>query len=320
MIIGYDFFGYAEKGTNGAFWDTPICTDMINTLEMSEGIYDEVYVDLDTQISDNTLKPTMWKLTTIMNSEFKGDLDGGSIGADGFNITKIQLFRSVYGTGKWDAVGIYDYDEEYNVYEYTDRYVQNGSVYQYAIVPVANEVLGDKLISDSVKAVYEGIFITDKRENRKLEYDIELGDISYNTSSAVSQPLNSQYPIVTFGKSGYRSGNLSVLPLSKETVALAGEGIDKFAEEVNRQEWIDFLNNGRAKVLRMDSGVIMLIVTQNAVESHKEGDILRHLASIGFDYVEIGKIDFDMLVKNDLIALSYKSKSSFDDYGGVVIG
>ena len=295
-------------------------TDMMDELEMHEGVYDEVFIDLDTNTPDNTVKPTSWTVTTIMDAKFTSDLDGGSIGAEGFKITKIQLYRSVAGTDKWDAVGMFDYDEEYNVYDYVDRYVQNGSIYQYAIVPVANEILGEKLKSDEVKALFEGMFITDRKENRRLEYDISLGDINYNTVSAVNQPINGQYPIVTFGNSNYRSGNLSVLPLSKETVALAGSSIDKFAEQINRQEWVDFLNNGRAKILRMDSGVIMLVVTQNARVSHKDGEILRDLASISFDYTEIGAINFSMLVKNDLIPSAYTSKSTFDDFGGIVSG
>ena len=317
MIIGYNFFGY---GHGGSVWDTPICTDMLDELELQEGVYDEVYINLNTNIADDTANPTVWTLTTIIDSKFTGDLDGGSIGAEGFRVTKILLYRSVFGSNKWDAVGQFDYDEEYNVYDYVDRYVQNGAQYQYAIVPVANEVIGEKLFSDPVDASYEGIFITDKKENRRLEFDINLGDINYNTSSALNQPINSQFPIVTFGNSRYRSGNLSVLPLSKETVALAGSSVDKFAEQLNRQEWLEFLNNGRAKVLRMDSGVNMLIVTQNAVASHKEGDILRDLASLSFDYVEIGNIDFAMMIKNDLIPSSYASKMTFDDFGGIISG
>src|SRR5690606_17832871 len=120
----------------------------------------------------------------------------------------------------------------------------------------ANEVLGDKLVSDSIVAEYEGIFITDRKENRKLDYDINLGDISYNLTSSSATPLNGQFPIVTYANSNYRTGNLSVLPLSKKTIDMAGGGIDKLGEQLNRQKWLDFLNNRKAKVLRMDSGVI----------------------------------------------------------------
>ncbi len=315
MIIDYNFFGF-EHG--GSVWDTPICTDMLDELQLNQGTYDELFVDLDTNIVDHTSPPTIWTLSTIMDAKFDGSLDGGSIGAEGFTVNKIQLYRSVSGTSNWSPVGQFDYNPEFNVYDYVDRYVQNGAMYQYAIVPMANEVLGDKLLSDPVQCLYEGIFVTDSKENRRLEYDISLGEVSYNTTSAINKPINGAYPIVIFGNSKYRSGSLTVLPLSKQTVDLAGSGINKFAEQINRQEWLDFLNNSKAKVLRMDSGVLMLIVSQNARATHKDGDLLRDLASITFDYVEIGEINFSSMMKNNLIANAYASKMTFDDFGGIV--
>lgn len=317
MIIDYNFFGF-EHG--GCVFDTPICTDMIDELQMSEGIYDEVYINLDTTVFSNTTKPQNWSLSTIMDAKFTGDLDAGSIGAEGFKVTRILLYRSIAGTSNWEPIGHFDYDEEYNVYDYVDRYVQNGAEYEYAIVPVANEVLGDRLVSDTVKAEYDGLFLTDKYENKRFEYDIRLGDITYNNLSAVNRPIDGQFPIVTFGNSNYRSGNLSVLPLSRQTIDMAGAGIDKFAEQVNRQDWLDFLNNSRGKILRMDNGVLMLVVTQNATIQHKEGDLLRNLANVTFDFVEIGKVNYDMLVKNDLISTVNLQKSTYDDFGGIISG
>jgi hypothetical protein len=316
VIIGYNFFGLEHDGT---FWDTPVTTEMLDELEINEGQYDEIYINVDTNaVFDDKNKPTHWTLTTILDAKFKGSLDGGSIGADGFNVTQIQLYRSVVGTSKWEAIGQFDYTPDYNVYDYVDRYVQNGAVYRYAIVPKANEVLGDRLESDTIKVVYDGIFVTDKNENRRLEYDIQLGEMSYNTQSAINQPINSQYPIATFGKSQYRSGNLTVLPLSKQTIALDGNGVDKIAEQLNRQEWLDFLNNGKAKVLRMDSGIVMLIVTTNARVTYKDVESLRDLATISFDYTEIGELNFDMLMKNNLIPNGYGHKMTYDENGGII--
>lgn len=318
MIIGYDFLGYADNGTNGAYFDTPICTELLDELIMNEGTYDHVYVDLNTSVANTTEKPPMWNIQTVLSAGFTGDLDAGSVGADGFKVTHIQLYRSVYGSDQWELTAQFEYDEEYNVYDYIDRYVQNGATYQYAIVPVANEVMGDMLKSDTVDVSYQGIFLTDRKENRRLEYDITLGEIAYTTSSSVNTPLNGQYPIVVFGNTNYRSGSLSTLPLSKSTIAMAGAGIDKMEEQINRNKWIDFINNRKAKVLRMDSGVLMLIITQNPKIAHKENDLLRDLASISFDYMEIGSLNFDMMVSNDLISEAHLGKFTFADDGTVI--
>jgi len=313
MIVGYNFFGFEE----GAVFDTPICTEMIDELRLNEGTYDEVYVDLDTSVSDVPSKPTAWSIQTIMDAKFTGDLDAGSLGADGFKVTRVQLYRTVYGTENWELVTEFDYDEAYNMYNFTDRYVQNGVTYQYAIVPVANEVMGERLVSDTVDVSYHGIFLTDRKENKRLEFDITLGDISHNTNSSVNEPLNGQFPIVVFGNSNYRSGNLSVLPISDATKNLYGAGIDKMQEQINRTSWLDFLNNCKAKVLRIDSGVLMLVVTMNAKETHMDGDNLRDLATLSFDYTEIGKLTHEMMQNNDLLATTDRGKFTFNDYGEV---
>ncbi|MEH7207625.1 hypothetical protein V7094_15505 [Priestia megaterium] len=313
MIVGYNFFGFEE----GAIFDTPICTEMIDELRLNEGTYDEVYVDLDTSVSDVPSKPSSWSIQTIMDAKFTGDLDAGSLGADGFKVTRVQLYRTVYGTESWELVTEFDYDEAYNMYNFTDRYVQNGVTYQYAIVPVANEVMGERLVSDTVDVSYHGIFLTDRKENKRLEFDITLGDISHNTNSSVNEPLNGQFPIVVFGNSNYRSGNLSVLPISDATKNLYGAGIDKMQEQINRTSWLDFLNNCKAKVLRIDSGVLMLVVTMNAKETHMDGDNLRDLATLSFDYTEIGKLTHEMMQNNDLLATTDRGKFTFNDYGEV---
>jgi len=315
VIISYNFFGFEE----GAFFDTPICTEMLDEFRMNKGTYDEVYVDLDTSIPSTTGKPLEWKIRTVLDAKFTGDLDAGSVGANGFKVTHIQMYRSVEGSDKWDLTAQFEYEEEYNVYNYVDRYAQSGTTYRYAIVPVANEVLGDMLMSDTVDAYYEGIYLTDRKENRRLEFDIELGEVAYNSASSTNDPLNGQYPIIVFGNTNYRSGTLSTLPLSRSTVNMAGAGVDKMEEQINRNKWIEFINNRKAKVLRMDNGVLILIVTQKPRISHKESG-LRDLASIGFDYVEIGDLTFDMMMRNDLIAPADLSKFAFSDDGMVISG
>ena len=316
MIIGHNFFGH-EHG--GCVWDTPVCTDMMDELIVREGTYDHITVDLNTKITDSTVKDTGWDLTTVLNAGFTGDLDAGSIGADGFTITDIMMYRSIAGTEKWEAVSEFKYDEEFNLYEYIDRYVQNGTDYMYALVPVANNVQGDMLKSDEVSVKYEGIFLTDKYDNKRLEFDIELGDITHNTGSAVMNPIDSVYPLIISNKTKYRSGTLSTLPLSKATLGLYGADIDSMAEQKNRDRWVDFLTNGKAKVLRMDNGTSILVYTANPIETHKEGR-LRDLASLSFEYTEVGALNYQNMLKNDLIPEPILSRTTFNDDGGIING
>jgi hypothetical protein len=175
------------------------------------------------------------------------------------------------------------------------------------------------LFSDAVPVSYEGIFLTDGKDNKRLEFDISLGDVVHNGASSVNVPLNGQYPIVILGNTDYRSGSLSVLPLSESTVNMYGAGIDKLQEQINRNSWISFLNNRKAKVLRMDNGVLILVHTQNAKVTHKEGDTLRDLATIGFDFIEIGNLNFNMMMSAGLISEVDLSKAVFAEDGTVTV-
>jgi len=314
MIIGYNFFGFEE----GSIFDTPICTDHLDELRMGEGVYDEVYVDLDTSVPNTKEKPITWHIRTIMDAKFTGDLDAGDIGAEGFKVTHIQLYRAIDGTENWEPIAIFEYNPDYNVYNYVDRYVQNGVTYKYAIVPVANEVLGEKLYSDPVESSYVGIFLTDRKNNLKLEYDTSITGIGYNTVSSTNESLNSQYPIVVMGQTRYRTGNLTSLPLSESTIKMYGSDIDVMAEAVNKAKWVDLITNGKAKVLRMDTGNHMLVATTNVKEDSKGGDQLRSLSTLSFDFIEIGKLDYDSLVENNLMSTIEVAKSTFDDYGEVI--
>ena len=315
MIIGYNFFGYEFHGN---VWDTGIAMDMIDELQLNEGVYDEVFVDLDTSLQNTVEKPIRWTMRTIMDAKFTGDLDAGSVNAEGFNITKLLLYRALDGINNWDIVGEFEYNKDYNLYDYVDRYVKNGASYRYSIVPVANEIQGDILTSDKIDVIYNGIFLTDKYENRKLEYDVNLGTITHNKQSSINQPIRGQYPIVVFGNSNYKTGNISFMPLSKETALMYGSGIDVVSEHINREEWIKFINNNKAKVLRMDNGVIMLIVTQNLTSTPKDGVMLRDLVDIGFDYIEIGELNYENLIAHDLLSNIYLSDFTFDDFGGII--
>lgn len=313
MIIGYDFYSLEE----GCVYDTPVCTEDIDELELGQGVYDHVYVTLDVKTDDSVNKPTKWTTQTVMDAKFQGNLEAGSITSEGFKVTHILLYRTVFGLNEWDAIGRFKYDENMNYYSYTDRYVKNETVYQYAIVPVSNHILGDRLESDLVKASYDGIFITDRLRNRRLEYDVDLGEVMHNTNMSIANPVNGRYPIVTFGNSNYRTGTLSVLPLSNQTISLYGQGIDATAEQVNRDAWMEFINNGKAKVLRLSNGVIMLIATHETSLYHRQE--LNDLADLSFSYVEIGELNFKSLVDNDLISDAYGTKLVYDDYGGEVI-
>ncbi|WP_461199385.1 hypothetical protein [Enterococcus sp. N249-2] len=315
MIIDYNFFGLDFHGN---VYDTAIPTSQLDQVTIGAGIYDEIFISVDTSINSDNERPGKWKLKNIMDAKFQNDLEAGTLDADGYTVTMIHIYRRKYLEDKdWLLVASFDYDIDYNVYSFVDRLAENGVLYEYAIVPIANSIIGETTLSDPIKTEYEGVFISDLENNFKLEYDFQLGDIEYNKNSSLITPINAKYPIAVNGSQNYRSGNISYIPLSADQISAGGTKVDGKQEQTLRNNVVNFLNKGTAKAIRNENGEMMIVVTQNVKSSSKNGSLI-DIHAISFDYTEIGKLDYSTLNKSGLVGSASKSKYTFDENGEVI--
>lgn len=314
MIIGYDFFAL---GLNGNVYDTALSVNSIDEVAIGAGIYDEMLLSVDTSIEPSIKKPTKWSIKTVIDAKFKGDLEAGTLDADGHTVNKIQVYRRKYQEEKeWLIIGEAEYDPEYNVYSFVDRFTENGATYEYATVPVANKIVGDLTVSEPIKAEFDGIFISDINGNFKMELDLSRGDTTYNNNSAMMQPLNKRYPIVIKGKQRYKSGSFKFLPLSETQLKAKGTTINGAEEYGLITKLVNFLEDGRAKVLRNSNGELIVASLSEVSTAHREGG-LEDLADVSFNYVEIGELDNETMARAGLISSPTKSRYGFDNYGEV---
>lgn len=318
MIIDYDFFG---RKMDGNIFDTPIPTANLDEVTVGAGIYDELYITVDTDpnsVNESNVKPSSWKLKTIMNAKFKVDLEAGSLDSDGHQITTIQIYRRKHLLeSSWLLVGQFDYDENFNVYSFVDRFTENGAKYEYAIVPVAKDVIGDITVSEPIQVAYEGVFLSDLQSNHKMEVDFEYGTRTHNNNVSTSSPLNGRFPIVTQGNQDYQTGNISFLPLTQEQIDSGGTSIDGRKERLYREQVLRFLKNGSTKVMRNDNGEMMIIATHNVQTTSKNGS-LADLSAVSFDFIQLGDFDFDTMSKTGLLGKAGKSKYTFDEFGNII--
>ena len=315
MIIGYNFF---NKDFHGVIFDTAIPTSEQDELTIGAGIYDQIFVSVDTAIDDKNVKPDKWNKKNIMNAKFKNDLEAGSLDADGYVITKIQIYRRKYLVDKdWILVGQFDYDKLYNTYSFIDRTVENQALYEYSIVPIAKEVIGDITTSEPIKVEYDGIYISDLENNYKMEMDLNFGDVTYNKNSSTITPLNSQFPIVIYGNQNYKSGNISFLSVTDDQVKSGGTELNGREERIHRDKIVNFLQKSGAKVIRNSNGEVMIIATNNIKTTPKEGFLL-DIHSVGFDYTQLGDMDSPTLIKGGLVGSALKSNYTYDENGEII--
>ena len=315
VLIGYDFFGSRQN----LCFDTAIPTSQLDSVIMSTGVYDELFISLDTAIARTNNRPEGWFLKNIMHAKFENDLESGSLDADGHKITKIQIYRRILGDGAsgWVLVGEFEYKTDFNVYSFVDVTAESGRYYEYSIVPVAGNVIGEKTISDPTYISYNGVFISDKENNYKIQFDFESKDTEYNKNFSSMTPLNGEYPIVVYGDQDYRTGSISFLPLSETQIKSGGTKVDGKEERLIRDKVTSFLNNGKSKVLRNDNGDIMIMATSN-VKSSPKSNALMDIQSVSFDYTELGKVHSDTLLRAGLVGGVVESNYTYDEYGNVI--
>ncbi|WP_289759880.1 hypothetical protein [Lactobacillus taiwanensis] len=316
MIIGVDYFGY---DWNGTFYDTPIPTAGIDEVTMYEGLYDELFVSLDTTIDETPKRPEKWHIKTIMDAKFNNSLEAGTITGSEHIVNNIQVFRREYQNvdTNWKLIAQFPYEQKYNMYTIIDRFIENGKTYEYAIVPLAKDVMGDVTISEPIYAEFTGTYISDLDSNYEMNLDFKFGDMTHNKTSSVAVPLNSEFPIVTFGNQNYRTGNITFLPLTKEQELGMRTKISPKAELENRKRIIDFLNNGSVKVIRRDDGDVLVVATNDIKETPKS-DAVDAISNVTFNFTEVGNLDYDTMEKSGLIAGAGKSIYTFDEFGEVV--
>lgn len=316
LIIGVDYYNY---GFDQQFYDTPIPTSELDEVMMGAGMYDEVFISVDDTIDEKQEKPAQWTLKTIMDANFNNNLEAGSINGSGHKVTKLQCYRREYLSTdtSWQLVANFDYDSHYNLYTVIDRFIENEKTYEYSIVPLANDIMGDILIGPPVKSEFSGVFISDIDTNFAMNVDLSYSDLTYNTSMSQAVPLNGQFPIVSFGNANYRTGSISFLPLTPQQEFGYESKIDAHAELLNRNNVINFLNNGKAKVIRRDDGDILVVATSN-VKTAPKAEGLESISNVTFDFVEIGKLDYNTMEKGGLISSAGKSVYTYDDDGNIV--
>ena len=292
MFISLDFFGLDE----GAVFKTNIGHVNYNELQITGAVIDEIYVDEDVEIPITTDKPESWTYSTILNAKFQGNLEAGSLSANGSEIDLIKFQKRRWDELEWTDVGEVKYNEDGKViYELLDKFVANQQVYQYSLLPVTSSVLGGRVLSEEITVDFEGVFLSDKDNNYRLLYDLQFGDINHNTPSSVFETLNSKYPIVVYSNLDYTDFDVEATFVSASTSNGETERqVDTRMEKTERDNLLRWVKNHKPKIYRDVNGELKLVtVVDNPQEKPMSG--VNGIAKISFKMVEIGSVDTESL-------------------------
>lgn len=299
MFIGYDFFNLED----GAVFDSQVPLRDINRIEVYNGLIDDIYVDEDNSSIFSTTKPSTWLYSTVLHAEFENTMEAGSVAAGGFTIDKIKLQKRQWNELEWFDVGELEYNpDDKLLYELYDKVIANDFVYQYSLIPVAANVIGNRVTSVEITAEFEGVFISDKENNYHLLYDAEVGDIAHVSPSTKFEPLGSKYPIVVYSETDYAEWAVNATFISAHTIADQPESqVNVRMQQADKQQLMNFMKNKKPKIYRDMHGNLKLVTLLGNPSEAPRGDA-PGIATLGFTLIEIDSTDADTLRSYDLLA------------------
>ena len=294
ILLGIDLF-------NSSCFQTTVAFPSFYRAELSNSVVDEIYIDEDTTITDSVIKPIAWGFKTILDAPFTDDsLEGGSLNAGGLTIDHILFQKRKSDELYWSDVSQITFDGTSIFYETIDKYVANDFDYEYSLIPLVNTVQGNRIVSPTITVDFNGVFLSDKENNYFLYYDLEYGEIQHNTPKSVQEPLNSQFPIISYSQLDYKTLNVRSTSISDAT-ASSGGTIDIKQEKIRRQQLFTFLKNKKPKIYRDSNGNVLLVsITDNPKEEPQSSII--GLSKVSFSMTEIGDAENnDSLIEMDLL-------------------
>lgn len=236
------------------------------SLTISNGIFDELYMDSDTETSYSSAIPE-WGNTTILDAKFQNNILAGNTSLTLKTIDSMLIKQRKKGTYQWVTIAKIDIKtkEDLNFF-FIDNLVAGETTYEYAAVPVINGSEGTYQII-SVDVAFDGAFIIDNTATYQIILDLNRESLTRSNPSNIIEPANSKYPHVVYtSQSQYDTVQLSgcFIELNRDTCQFASKTGWDYRKKIR-----DYLTNRNTKIVKLYNGEIYM---GNIVDSITEND------------------------------------------------
>ena len=302
MFLGLDFL----NGDNSLGFTN--LNDKLEGLSISNSKFDKIYLTTDTQntsSSDFTSNVNTVILTTFDDKT----LEAGNIGSFGKRLRFMQLKRRENGRNEWTTLAGYTItDADHLNFSFADYFARGRNTeYEYCVTYVLDDGTELPYITASTTSRFDGAVISDSTTSYHVLLDPKITNTTRNRESKIVTTLNGKYPYIFWGsESNYDSSNFS-------GTIIKNDGCDSWDFDGSyryREDMINWLTNGAAKILKMSDGREWMM----AVDGNVDVDNSEHLdkVSISFNFTQIGDFDSsDDLSNNSLTAFDESKYSVF---------
>ena len=286
----------------------------ITSLTISNGIFDHLNLLSKIYKGSNefdTVKPSEWNKSTILNVTFDNTLDGGSISDLINDISALEIQRKPANGDEWVTLHRINKDSEGTLiteFSTIDPYNQSGVEYVYQVAFIDNNNNVSSAIQQSVLSLFNDSYIADINHIYKITYEYQLNS-QKNQKSAIYEPYGSRFPFVAYNaETNYDNGSVTAVLLASTSNSTTSSQLDRFEQTKLVNEFNSWLTNGRPKILKDFNGMLKIVTVTDPIPNSYYKELGNGLASTTFNFVEVGLVEQDYLDKLGLSKLNINKK------------
>lgn len=300
MFFGLDFL----NGDNSIGFTN--FNDKLQGFFISNSKFDKIYLTKDTQNTSSSDFTS--NVDTILSTTFDDKtLEAGNIGSFGKRLRSMQLKRRENGRNEWTTLAGYTItDTEHLNFSFADYFARGRNTkYEYCVTYVLDDGTELPYITASTTSRFDGAVISDSTTSYHVLLDPKVTNTTRNRESKVVTTLNGKYPYIFWGsESNYDSANFS-------GTIIKNDGCDSWDFDGSyryREDMINWLTNGAAKILKMEDGREWML----AVDGNVDVDNSEHIdkVTISFNFTQIGDFDSSKDLSNNGLTAFDESKYS----------
>ena len=150
------------------------------------------------------VKNGAWSLETELYANFNGDLEAGPLSLSGQEIDGLAIRRSSNrdNFSYWNDIkvlhNIKDIVDEKHMYYFSDKAVESGVWYKYAIQPISKQLRGNlSKIAEKSVIFYDAFLVGEGGRQLNLRYDFSVSSIKRNIKETRVETIGSKYPFIS---------------------------------------------------------------------------------------------------------------------------
>ena len=245
-------------------------------VDLMNSIVDNIYISRNNILEIPEEFPE-WDNSTVLRADFTNGTSAGNIDWFTQNVNNIKVKRRK--KGDFDYITLYKHDitsvHDLN-FEYYDYWLPSGYDFEYAFVACVDDDEGSYYFAN-VTTCFNGLFVSDGEKTMKLFSNYLINSAQDNQLIATVQPYNKRYPVIISNPNvNYRTATIQgdILGLKDNEFTFI---MDRNSIVKQKQEWDEFLTNGKMKIVKDWNGNIIMggittapsysynIVNQNAI-------------------------------------------------------